>query len=53
MIKQEKVYCGLFKCVVNKNKGNICCFYCPEKENCIESCLNTPEKCKQAYKENR
>lgn len=53
MPRKEKIYCNLFKCPANKLKGNICCYSCQDKENCLEKCFNSPEKCKEAYKYNK
>jgi len=50
MTKKEKIYCEIFKCPVDKTKGNVCCACCTDKDECTEKCLNTPEKCRQAYK---
>lgn len=25
-----------------------CCYYCPRKEDCVEACLRTPEKCNKS-----
>lgn len=53
MTKKDKIYCDIFKCVVDKTRGNVCCHCCPDYENCPEKCLNTPEKCRVAYKETK
>ena len=51
MTKKEKIYCEIFKCPVDKTRGNICCACCADKDECPEKCLNIPEKCRQAYKQ--
>jgi hypothetical protein len=51
MTKKEKIYCDIFKCMVDKTRGNICCCSCPYNKECLEKCLNSPEKCRVSYKD--
>lgn len=34
-------------CEINENGA--CCYWCDEKENCNEACLNMPDKCGSFY----
>lgn len=48
-------FCSLFSCVADKTKETLCCACCPEKESCVDACLNSPNKCNLAttYKESK
>lgn len=37
--------CKLFRC--SKRRGCPCCFYCDRATQCVDPCLNHPEKCGQ------
>lgn len=39
--------CEIFFC--NKRKERYCCFYCDERENCKNPCLNTPDLCEKHF----
>ena len=39
--------CRVFACVQDKRLGirQDCCFYCPQKDDCFNPCLNNPDAC--------
>lgn len=36
---------ALHRCASGLNHQGFCCYWCPEKEDCLDECLNTPDKC--------
>lgn len=42
----EIAECKLFECPIHG--GNLCCTCCAKKEDCLDSCLNHPNKCNEA-----
>lgn len=36
---------ALHRCASGLNYQGFCCYWCPDKEDCPDECLNTPDKC--------
>lgn len=51
MRNQSPRHCRIFNC--DRQRGNICCTDCGNKDTCKNPCINAPERCKCTEKENQ
>lgn len=43
--------CQIFHC--DRRGDRYCCFYCERKKKCKNPCLNHPDRCGQAFEEEK
>lgn len=49
--QDTKHKCEIFNCL--RRGGKYCCYYCANKGSCSNPCLNYPDRCGQAFQEEK